>query len=123
MVSTLLYYTYGLVMTGALACFVQAFRVRRNTPRHKRWAVSGVAMAFGGIVVVVLVTYLFGYRPTERFPEVVLWHRRMALAATVVMILTAVSGARRWRIHKRLYVLLFPLYTATIISAAIGYGP
>ncbi len=123
MIPTILYYGYGAVMTFALVCFVQAFRVRKNTPRHKRWAITGVAVAFGGIVVVVLITYLFGYRPSERFPVVVLWHRRMALAATFVMVLTAVSGARRWRIHHRLYLLLFPLYVATIVSAAIGYAP
>ncbi len=47
----------------------------------------------------------------------------LVLVATFLILLTATSGALRWRIHTRMYLLLFPIYLATVASALIGYKP
>jgi hypothetical protein len=120
---SVLYYCYLGVMTAAFGCFLQAFRSRRHTPTHKRWAITGVALSLGGIVVVLAGAYLVGWHVPSRFPGVVIWHRRLAYAATLLIVLLAVSGARRWPIHKRLYVIFLPLYAVVLALAAVGYRP
>lgn len=123
MPSPVLYYTYGLVMLASLGCFGQAYRMRLVTPVHKRWGMAGVALSLGGIVIVLVLTYALGWHVDQRFPGVVRVHRVLALAATALVLLIAVSGWRRWRIHTRLYVAFFPLYIATVATALVGYTP
>lgn len=123
MSSALLYYVYGLVMVASLGCFVQAWRTRLATPVHKRWGVSGVALALAGIVVVLIVTYALGWRVEQRFPTVVRIHRTLALAATALMLFVGFTGWRRMPIHTRLYVVFLPLYLATVATALLGYRP
>lgn len=119
----LLFWTYSAVMVAALACFIEAFRARRTLKRHKRMAGLGVILTLGGIAVVLLVTYLFGWRVPKRYPDIVRIHRALAVGAAVLVVVTAWTGWRRVRWHKRLYVVFFPLYIATIVTALIGYKP
>lgn len=123
MPSALLYYIYGAVMLASVGCFVQAFRRRFVTPIHKRWALTGMALSIGGIVVVILLTYVFGWRVDHRYSSVVRIHRMLALGATALVLLIGYTGWRRSPIHKRLYVVFFPLYAATVLTALIGYQP
>lgn len=123
MPSALLYYTYGAVMLASVVCFIQAYRRRFVTPIHKRWAVTGMALTIGGIVVVLVVTYAFGWRVDHRYPVVVRIHRLLALGATALVLFIGYTGWRRSPIHKRLYVVFFPLYVATVLTALIGYRP
>lgn len=118
-----MYWTYCLVMVGAAACLVAAYRTRFDTPRHRRWGLAGVATALTGVVVVLVLTYALGWRVPQRFPEVVFWHRRLAMLATALLVLVAVSGARRWKIHPPLARALLPLYVVALILASIGYRP
>ena len=123
MSSALLYYVYGLVMVASLACFGQAWRTRLVTPVHKRWGGAGVGLALAGIVVVLVLTYVMGWRVDQRFPTVVRVHRLLALAATALMLLVGLTGWRRMPIHKRLYVVFMPLYAVTVATALVGYTP
>lgn len=123
MESAILYWAYLVVMAASLACFFKAFAVRRNTPQHKRWAGLGVLLTLAGIVVVMLAYRIFDWQVPQRYPEVVLWHRRLAYGASALVIFLAVSGALRWPIHKQLYRVFFPLYILTLALAAIGYRP
>ena len=123
MPSALLYYTYGAVMVASVVCFAQAYRTRLITPIHKRWAIAGTALSLGGIVVVLIVTYAFGWRVDQRFPDVVRVHRVLALFATALVLFIGFTGWRRWPIHKRLYVAFFPLYAVTVGTALVGYQP
>ena len=60
-------------------------------------------------------------RIPHRDPDVVvLAPPKLALVATALIVLVAVSGARRWRIHKRLYLVFLPLYVVTLMLALCG---
>ena len=123
MASTVLYWTYLVVMGASLVCFFRALALRHQTPRHRRWGIAGVALAIGGIVVVVVAYRVFGWVVDQRYPSVVDWHRRVAYAATALVVLVGVSGARRWPIHKQLYKVFLPLYVLALALAAVGYQP
>lgn len=123
MPSAILYIVYGLVMLVSLLCFALAYRHRLITPVHKRYALTGTALSLGGIVVVLILTYAFGWRVDQRFPDVVRVHRILALFATALVLFIAFTGWRRWPIHTRLYVVFFPLYVLTVGTALVGYQP
>ena len=123
MPSNVLYFLYLVVMAAGLACFLQAYRMRLSTEVHKRWGITGTAISLGGIGVVLLATYLWGWRVEQRLPDVVLWHRRLALVSVTLLVLTAVTGMRRIPIHTRLYVVFLPVYIAALVTAAVGYRP
>jgi ABC-type uncharacterized transport system permease subunit len=125
MLSSLLYFVYGAVMLLGLVCFVRAFQTRLDTPVHKRWGLRGAVIALAGIAVVVVATYLGGepWQVKERFPDVVLVHRAIALLAFALLLLTAFTGMRRHRLHPRLYVVFMPVYVLALVTAAIGYRP
>jgi hypothetical protein len=123
MPSSVLYFGYLAVMTAAMVCFLQAFRVRFDTPRHKRWGVTGVLVSLGGIVVVLLGASLWGWTVDQRWPGVILWHRRLAYVGTALILLIGVSGALRWRIHTRLYLVFLPVYALVLLLAILGYEP
>ncbi len=119
----LLFFAYVLVMAAGLVCFVRAFQVRHDTPRHKRWALTGTALALGGVVVVLLAWRVLDWQVASRSAEWVRVHRTLAYCATGMLLLVAVSGARRWAIHTRLYWVFFPLYTAALATALVAYRP
>jgi len=123
MPSAVLYFAYLAVMGTGLFCFAQAWRHRFDTPRHRRWGITGVVTSLTGIVVVLVGAWLWGWRVEERLPDVVLVHRRIAYAGTALLLLVGVSGARRWPLHKRLYVLFLPVYVAVLLTAIVGYRP
>ena len=124
MPSAVLFFTYVVVMTAALWCFVQAFRTRFDTPVHKRWGITGCLLSLGGIAVVLVLNYALGWKVDQRFPEVVLWHRRFAYVGTALILLIMATGALRiLRIHTRLYVVFFPIYVIALVLAVIGYKP
>ena len=123
MTSPVLYFGYLLVMGAGLACFAQAWRHRFDTPRHKRWGVTGVALSLTGIAVVLVGAWLGGWRVEERLPDVVLFHRRIAYVGTALLLLVAVTGALRLPLHKRLYVVFLPVYVAVLLTAIVGYRP
>ena len=123
MPSAVLYFTYLLVMSGGLVCFLQAYRHRFDTPVHRRWGITGTCMSLAGIVVVLVGAWVWGWRVEERLPDVVLFHRRAAYAGTALLLLTAVTGALRMRLHKRLYVVFLPVYVVVLATAIIGYRP
>ena len=121
--SAVLYFLYLAVMTAGLACFIQAWRHRLVTPVHKRWGITGTALSLGGIAVVLLGAEFLGWVVDQRLPWLVTIHRRIALASTALLILTAVTGAMKARIHKKLYVVFLPLYVAALVTAIVGYRP
>ena len=121
--SAVLYYVYLVVMTAGLACFLQAWRHRFVTPVHKRWGIAGTAVSLGGIAVVMLGARFLDFQVAERIPWLVLIHRRVAVVGAAVLILTAVTGALRIGIHKRLYLVFLPLYVVTLALAIIAYRP
>ena len=121
--SALLFWTYMGVMVIALGCFARAYHLRLDTPRHKRWGQAGVLLALGGIVVVLLATYLWGWRVRERYPDVVLWHRRVAYGATALLVLTGLSGWQRWRAHPTIARWAVAVFVVALSLAAVGYRP
>jgi hypothetical protein len=111
-------------MLAALGCFLLAYRHRLDTPRHKRYGITGIALGLGGVIVVIAVSWAFGWTVPVRHAEIVSAHRRfLAPVSTLLMLLVGVTGALRWRIHTKLYTLLFPLYLAAVVTAIIGYWP
>jgi len=110
-------------MALGLGCFVQAWRRRFETAAHKRWAITGTVLSLTGIAVVVLGARFFGWEVAQRLPWLVAIHRKVALASTAFLILTAVTGALRIGIHKRLYLIFLPLYVLALVTAIIGYQP
>jgi hypothetical protein len=123
MPSPVLFFGYLAVMAAALACFLQAFRQRLDTPVHKRWGIVGTCLSLGGILVVILGAEMLGWRVEQRYPLVVIIHRKIALVSTALLILTALTGALRLRLHHKLYVVFLPTYIATLLTAMVGYRP
>ncbi len=103
--------------------FVQAWRRRFVTPEHKRWGITGTIISLTGIAVVLAGAEVFGWRVDQRLPWLVTIHRRIALVSTALLILTAVTGAMKARVHKKLYLLFLPAYVLALVTAAIGYQP
>ena len=123
MPSPVLFLIYMTVMGAALLCFWRAFFTRRFTPIHKRWGITGVCLDLGGTAAVLLASRVLGWTVVERSHEVVLWHRRFAYAASVMVVLVGLSGWLRWRIHTRLWPFFLPVYTTTYVLALCGYWP
>ena len=118
-----LYPLYLGVMGAAALCFVMAYRRRHVTPRHMRWALTGLALDLAGTLVVLVFYRLLGWTIPAAFPLVVFWHRRLAYVSTGLLLLVALSGWRRWRLHPRLAVVFLPLYLVTLSLAIVGYWP
>ncbi|MCP5068122.1 MAG: hypothetical protein GY946_16290 [bacterium] len=119
-----LYAVYAAVMLAALGCFILAYRHRLDLPRHKRFGISGIVLGLGGVAVVIAVSWAFGWTVPTRHADVVWIHRRFfAPASTLLMLLVGISGGLRWRIHTRLYPLLFLLYFCAVATALVGYWP
>ncbi|MGE0190550.1 MAG: hypothetical protein AB7T63_00780 [Planctomycetota bacterium] len=121
--SAILFWTYLAVMFAAAVCFAQAYRVRKDTPRHKRFGIAGVLLALGGILVVLALTYVMGWRVPHRFTEVVLWHRRVAYVSTALLLLTAWSGMQRWPRHPLIARVSVAVYLVALALACVGYRP
>ena len=121
--STTLYYLYAIVMLAALYCFVRAWQTRFVTPIHKRFALIGVALNVGGVLAVIVAHRLWGWQVNHRIEDVVVWHRRLAYVSSALIIFIAITGALRMHIHKRLYIVFFPLYIVVLVTALVGYGP
>ena len=123
MAPTLLYPLYLGVMGAAAFCFVTAYRRRYVTSRHMRWALTGLALDLTGTVVVLVFYRVLGWSIPAAFPVVVFWHRRCAYVATALLLLVALSGWRRWRVHPTLGRILLPLYLVTLGLAIVGFWP
>ena len=123
MPSSILYFVYGAVMLIGMICFVRAYQTRLDTPVHKRWGISGTAISLFGILVVVVGAYLWGWQVNERWPDLVRVHRAVALVALALLLLTAITGMLRHRLHPRLYVVFLPVYFLALVTAAFGYCP
>ena len=121
--SAILFWTYLAVMFAAAACFLQAYRVRKDTPRHKRFGITGVALALSGIVVVLALTYDLGWHVDKRSPEIVLWHRRVAYVSTALLVLTGLSGMLRWKVHPLVARVSVAVYFVALALACLGYRP
>ncbi|MDA1193888.1 MAG: hypothetical protein O2894_01755 [Planctomycetota bacterium] len=119
----ILYFGYLTVMGGGLLCFLQAFRHRRTVALHKRWALVGTGLSLGGIAVVLVGAEFLGWRVPQRIPWLVSVHRAVALFSTALLLLTAITGALRIRIHTRLYVVFLPAYVIALLTAVVGYRP
>ncbi|MFO0934475.1 MAG: hypothetical protein U1E39_17445 [Planctomycetota bacterium] len=120
---TLLAVVFLAVMAVALGCFVLAWRHRRATPRHVRFAVAGTLVDLTGTVVVLLTHRVLGWHVPAHDATVALVHRTCAYAVTALLLVQAVGGARRWPIHKRLGLPFLVLYAVTYALAVVAYAP
>ena len=123
MAAGLLYPLYLLVMGSAALCFLAAYRARARTPRHMRLALTGLALDVTGTLVVLIVHRVLGVPMHVEHALVVVWHRRCAYASTGLLLLVALGGWRRWRIHPLLGRIFLPLYLVTLAVAIVGYFP
>ena len=121
--SWVLFATYLTVMGAAYACFLRAFAVRKRTPVHKRWGLTGVALDMAGTAVVLVVHRGLGWSLPHRDEALVLWHRGFAYATTAMVLLIAVTGWRRMPLHTRLWPVFLPLYGVTLALAILAYWP
>lgn len=118
-----LYPVYLLVMGAAAACFLRAYRLRHDTPRHVRAALTGVALDLAGTLVVIVLHRGLGWSMPAASPALVFWHRRAAYVSSGLMLLVAFLGWRRHRVHPVLAVPFVPLYLLTLVLAILGYWP
>lgn len=123
MPSQALYPVYLLVMGAAALCFVRAYRLRHDTPRHVRAALTGLLLDLSGTLVVLVVHRGLGWSMHVEHAGVVLWHRRFAYLSTGLLLLVAALGWRRHRVHPVLAVPFLPIYLATLGLAIVGYWP
>lgn len=123
MPAEVLYSVYMVVMGAAAGCFVVAFARRHETPRHLRWAVTGLALDVVGTVAVLVVHRGLGWELPATHAGLVWWHRRLAYASSGLLLAVALSGWRRWRAHPWLARSFLPLYLITLALAIAGYWP
>jgi hypothetical protein len=112
-----------VVMGSALACFVRAFALRKATPRHIRWAVAGLAIDVLGTVTVIVTSRVLGWNVPPRSADVALVHRVFAYVATSLLVVQAITGARRHPIHRRLGPAVLVVYAITYALAIAAYAP
>jgi hypothetical protein len=121
---TVLAVTFLLVMGGAVACFWKAASLRRvDLHAHVRWAVLGVGIDVTGTLAVLVTARVLGWHVPEVFPTVALVHRAFAYVATAMLLVQAVGGFRRWRLHPKFGVAFLGVYTVTYALAVVAYGP
>ncbi len=111
------------VMAVALGCFVAAYRARRTTPRHLRFAIAGTAIDVAGTLVVLLTHRVLDWQVPAHDATVALVHRGCAYAVTALLAVQVVGGVRRWPIHKRLGLPFVLLYAVTYALAVAAYAP
>lgn len=116
-------WTFLAVMGSALACFVRAFAVRRDRPRHMRWALTGAAIDVLGTAVVLVTVRGLGWRVPARDPAVADVHRVLAYVATGMLFLQAGTGIAKARAHRFLGPVFLVVYAVTYAVAAAAYGP
>ena len=121
--SDLLAVTFLAVMGAATACFLRAFAVRKDTPRHMRWAILGVAIDVAGTLVVLVTQRWLGWHVLARDPDIALVHRMFAYVATALVVFQAWSGATRHRWHRHGWIVFLPVYVATYLLAWFAYAP
>jgi hypothetical protein len=121
--SDLLSVTFLVVMGAAVACFFRAFSLRRETPRHVRWAVAGVAIDVAGTLAVLVTQRALGWHVVPRDADVAIVHRAFAYVATALIVFQVWSGATRHPWHLRSWKVFLPVYTATYLLAVIAYAP
>jgi hypothetical protein len=121
--SWVLYLVFLAVMGAALGCFLRAFAMRKTTPIHKRWGVTGVLLDLFGTAVVLVLHRGFGWSMAPRDRTLVLWHRGFAYVASAMVLFVAFTGWRRIPIHKRLWPVFLPLYATTLGLAIAAYWP
>jgi hypothetical protein len=102
---------------------VAAYRARHDTPRHVRLALAGTGLDLGGTVVVLVLHRGLGWAMPPFDADVVLWHRRLAYVTTGLLLVVAVAGWRRWRLHPWVGRVFLPLYLVTLALAVVGYWP
>jgi hypothetical protein len=112
-----------VVMGSALACFVRAFALRKATPRHVRWAVAGFALDVVGTLAVLVTSRVLGWHVPARALEVALVHRVFAYVATSLLLVQAITGARRHPLHRRLGPVVLVVYSTTYALAIAAYAP
>ena len=120
---TLLAVAFLAVMAVALGCFGLAWRHRRDTPRHLRFAVAGALVDVAGTLVVLVTHRGLGWQVPAHDATVALVHRACAYAVTALLVVQAVGGARRWPVHKRLGLPFLVLYAVTYALAVVAYAP
>ena len=123
MPGTVLFPVYLLVMGAAAVCFTRAFLVRKDTPRHMRWALRGLVLDLTGTLVVLVFKWGPGWIIEAAIPLVVTIHRVVAVGVTGILLFTALAGWRRWRVHPRLGTVFLPLYWLALGLAIVGYWP
>jgi heme A synthase len=111
------------VMGTALCCFARAFSLRKTTPRHIRWAVAGLVLDVLGTVAVVVTTRGLGWHVPHRSEDVALVHRGFAYVASALLVVQAVTGARRHPVHHRLGPVFLVVYAITYALAVAAYAP
>jgi hypothetical protein len=121
---TLLSGVFLLVMGSAVACFWRAASLRRaDLHAHVRWALRGVAIDVVGTLAVFVSARFLGWTVPAAFPTVALVHRGFAYLATAMLVVQAVGGFRRWRMHPAFGVAFLGVYTVTYALAVVAYGP
>lgn len=120
---TLLAVVFLAVMAVALGCFALAWRHRRTSARHVRFAVAGTVVDLAGTVVVLLTHRVLGWQVPAHDAGVALVHRTCAYAVTALLLFQAVGGARHWRVHRALGLPFLALYAVTYALAVVAYAP
>jgi len=115
--------TFLVVMGAAVGCFLRAFALRRETPRHIRWAVAGLVIDVAGTIVVLVTQRGLDWAVEARFPQVAVVHRVFAYVATVLLFVQAYSGATRKPWHKYGWPVFLPVYVAAYLLAVWAYAP
>lgn len=111
------------VMVTALVLFVQGFRVRRSdNPRHQRLNKLGTLLVVVGLIAVEVLLRGLGWHFPVRDAGVLRIHITVASGALAVLLLLAFTGMKGPKaLHRKLYVLFFPLYLATIVTSLLAF--
>lgn len=111
------------VMGAALACFWAAFARRKTLRVHKALGVAGALIDLAGTAAVIVTSRVLGWHVPAHHEGVATAHRALAYLATALVLLVAITGARRHPLHVRLWPVFLPVYTTTYLLAVWTYAP
>ena len=111
-----------LLFVVAYACFLRAFALRRETDRHRGWALVGAGLIVASLVVLEVVKRGLGWEFPIRSRAALRWHISCASFTLLLLVVQVWTGiTRRRAIHVRLWPVFLGAFAATIVLSLVAF--
>lgn len=112
-----------VLMFSAFFCFIAGFRARKSDrARHMRMGKLGATLVFIGLVAVEVLHRGLHWEFPIRSRTILHVHIAVSFAALVALTALAWTGMRGpKRLHVKLYLFFFPLFTASLVLSLAAF--